>query len=185
MPGKSKARQLVEADLAASKALKVRAFSIAIAKRVQEFAMLGADNETIAAFIGVDISTFDRWRVENDKMRQALSKGREIGGVDVVRSLVKRAKGYTAKARKVVMVDGQPQVVEYKEEIAGDVTAQRYYLNNRHPKEWQERNGAQQLQAIDLAALVEALHRNRGDGAKLIDGEAETVEDTPPVVPER
>lgn len=178
MGGKSKARQIVEQEAKLAASLPAIACSPFICKRAREFATLGADNETIAAYLGVDISTLDRWRVEYPQLNKALSAGREIGGVEVVRSLVKRAKGYTAKARKVVMVDGQPQVVEYKEEIAGDVTAQRYYLNNRHPKEWQERNGAQQLQAIDLAALVEALHRNRGDGAKVIEGEAETVKDT-------
>jgi hypothetical protein len=82
--------------------------------------------------------------------------------------------GNTAKARKVMMVEGKPQVVEYKEEIAPDVMVQRYWLNNRRPREWQERNGGQQVQAIDLAALVNALHAKRGDDAKVIEGTATT-----------
>lgn len=179
MSGKSKAREAAEADLAASRALAPLAFSSAIAKRVKEFAMLGADNDTIAGFIGVPLPTFERWLVDNPKMRRALSDGRENGGVRMVRALVQRGVGFRAKAQKVVMVDGKPQVVEYKEYYPPDVQAQRYYLNNKHPKQWQERTGPEAGAVLDLAALVKALHANRGDDAKVIEGEATEEPDTP------
>jgi hypothetical protein len=57
------------------------------------------------------------------------------------------------------------------------VALQRYWLNNRRPKEWKERNGPHAGQTLDLAALVEALHARRGADAKVIKGKAETVED--------
>ena len=50
-----------------------------------------------------------------------------MADVRVAGALHRRAVGYRAKVQKVVMVKGEPHVVEYREEIAGDVAAQRYW----------------------------------------------------------
>lgn len=172
MPGKSKLRQAIEAEASAVARLPERQCSAVICKRATEFALLGASNGDIAAFLGIDISMFERWTVEKPAFRRALQKGRELGDVRVARALHRRATGFTAKARKVVMVAGEPQVVEYDEEIAGDVTAQRFWLTNKRPGQWRERTGAEAGQSIDLVALVNALHERRGDNAKVVDGTA-------------
>jgi hypothetical protein len=176
MPGKSRARRAIEEELKLAARTAEPLCSPFLCKRAREFAMLGADNETIAAFLGISLSTLERWTVEKPAFKRALSKGREIGGVEVVRALHRRAKGFRVRAQKVVVVDKMPQVVEYMEYFPPETQAARFYLTNKHPKEWQERQGGQQAPAIDLAALVNALHAKRGDDAKVIEGTATTDE---------
>lgn len=179
MSGKSRVRQALEAESALAAVTRSPPFVPAVCKRVTEFALLGATNEEIAAFIGVSTSTFDLWIVEKPRLRAALAKGRELGDVRVAGALHRRAVGFSAKAQKVMNIGGEAQVVEYKEYYPPDVQAQRYWLNNKRPRQWQERNGPEAGAVLDLAALVKALHANRGDDAKVIEGEAKEEPDTP------
>ncbi len=175
MPGKSKRQQAIEAEIKLSDALPSPRFAPGLVKRVEQFALLGATNEEIAGFLNIDVVTFDRWRVEKPSLDRALHVGRELGDVRVAGALHKRAVGFSAKAQKVVVVDKQPQVIKYKEYYPPDVQAGRYWLNNKRPKQWRERNGPEAGAALDLAALVKALHANRGDDAKVIERTAETT----------
>jgi hypothetical protein len=178
MPGKSKRQQAIEAEIKLSDALPGPHFAPGLVKRVEQFAFLGATNEEIAGFLNVDIVTFDRWRVEKPSLDRALHVGRELGDVRVAGALHRRAVGFTAKDQKVMNVGGKAQVIQYKRYFPPDVNAARFWLTNKRPKDWKERNGPDAGQTLDLRALVEALHRNRGDVAKRIDGEAKTVDDT-------
>jgi hypothetical protein len=177
MPGKSRAQQQAVAVAEKEGRCSKSAYHSGFDQRATDYCLLAATNEDLAYFFNVNVSTIQRWLVEIPSFRRAVTRGREMADVRVARALHRRAVGYQAKVQKVVMIKGEPQVVEYSQEIAGDVAAQRYWLNNRRPKEWQERIGAQGVQTIDLAALVEALHARRGDGAKDITGEAEEAEE--------
>jgi hypothetical protein len=172
MPGKSRAQQQAEAVAIEEGRCSKSAYHSGFDRRATDYRLLGATNEDLSRFFNVGISTIQRWLVEIPSFRRAVQRGREMADVRVARALHKRAVGFTARAQKVVVVDKTPQVIEYKEYYPPDVQAGRYWLNNRRPRDWKERDSNQIASAIDLKALVDALHTQRGDDIETIDGDA-------------
>lgn len=97
----------------------------------------GLTYEQIAKNIGINVTTLRDWREKEDAISTALKKGREVADYEVENALFKRALGYTISLNKQkVTKDGD--VVDTIEEthVPPDTTAIIYWLNNRKPKKW-------------------------------------------------
>lgn len=175
MPGKSRARRAIEAEATLAAVAHSPDASPAVCKRIKEFALLSATNEEIAAFIGVSLSTFETWLVEKPQVKAALRKGKEMADVRVAGAMHRRAVGFSAKAQKVVTIKGEAHIVDIVEHYPPDVSAGKFWLTNRRAGNWKDRSTPDAGQALDLAALVQALHARRGDDAKVIEGSAHTT----------
>jgi hypothetical protein len=85
---------------------------------VRACATFGATAPEIANYIGTSIASFDRWTMEHEELREALKRGREASDARVEESL-------------------------YRNALAGNTTAQIFWLKNRRPDRWRD---VQQLQ---------------------------------------
>lgn len=103
-------------------------------------ALDGWTDEEIAETLGVDVRTLYRWRAKYPEFRQSLAWGKENCDERVERKLYERAVGYTYDAVKIMMNEGQPVIVAYKEHAAPDVGAAKMWLTNRKRKDWAERS---------------------------------------------
>lgn len=112
---------------------------------VWSLAIQGKTVAEIAKEIGVARSTLNKWISENKELADAINEGRDIADAKVERSLYKRATGYTYKEKKVVQTvdkDGnqKPARVEITEKVVPpDVTAQIFWLKNRKPSKYRDR----------------------------------------------
>ena len=79
------------------------------------------------------------------------SVAKEVVNDKIEKSLYQRAKGYSYRAEKVVVVSlgnnkgSEPRVVKYTEHMPPDPTSMCFFLKNRRPDRWRD------VQRIDAA----------------------------------
>lgn len=108
----------------------------------EAFARLGWTELQIAEKIGVSEVTLNAWKKAYPQFLKALKDGKEEPDDRVERSLFERATGYVNKnAVKIFMPANaeDPVYAPYHEYVAPDVTAQIFWLKNRRPDRWRDK----------------------------------------------
>lgn len=112
---------------------------------VRKLCELGATDREVAEALEVDVATVSRWKVSNPAFCEALKAGKEASDSRVVRSLFNRAVGYSFDSEKIVTVPmggsmgSEVRRIAIVEHVAPDVTAQIFWLKNRRPDLWRDR----------------------------------------------
>lgn len=143
----------------------------------EAIAMSGMTDRQLARLFGVDGSTLTRWRKEHPEFAEACRKGRDAyDSCEVEAALLKRAKGYkvveVTKEPVLVVVPGEgaPRLVgpelrvtkAVTKHVAPDTGAARYWLANRDPERWRDRQEVRHTGEVDVRhtlppAVVEAI----------------------------
>lgn len=118
-------------------------FKIEYIIQARNLAKLGATNRDIADFFGVSERTINRWVLKYPDFANAVKIGKAAADNRVEASLYQRAVGYSYDCQKVLMVSGKPEVVEFVEHLPPDITACSFWLRNRRPKQWREKQTAE------------------------------------------
>lgn len=138
--------------------------------QAQKLTEFGATDIEVADFFEIDVRTLYRWKNTNEEFCQALNAGKEKADERVVNSLFQRAVGYEQEAVKIFMPAGAaaPVYAPYREKVAPDTTAAIFWLKNRQPEKWRDKQEVEHSGAIDVtskeqrdAAVAAAL---RADG---------------------
>lgn len=106
---------------------------------VTNYCLLGATDEDLARFLSVDVSTIHRWKNEHQEFCDAIKRGKEDADAQVVRSLYKRALGYEYVEVKKETSDNGVKDTKTTRVIVPDTTAQIFWLKNRQPKLWRDK----------------------------------------------
>lgn len=129
----------------------------------------GLTDEQIAKNMQISTSTYYDYKNKHDEISEALKKGKEIVDYEVESSLLKKCFGYNAKIKKNMKVkrieyndDGYKsneyeEIIEVYDEVhvPADTTAQIFWLKNRKPDKWREKqeninnNGEEGVTIID------------------------------------
>lgn len=133
----------------------------AYAEGASKLARLGATDVEIADFYDVDVRTIYRWKIAHDEFSHALKVGKEEADARVERALYHRAVGYEQQDVKIFMPAGKddPVYAEYTAKIAPDVTAAIFWLKNRRPDEWRDK------QIVDSTSSDGSMTPDRSFGA--------------------
>lgn len=127
--------------------------------QVEKLSWLGATNEKMAEFFNVSLACFKVWMDTYPDFVAAVKKGRADADAAVVKSLYRRANGYTVKEvtedhtkaipeqQLGVDEDGdlgteielKPTVRVTVKEIPPDPTSMIFWLKNRRPAEWRDK----------------------------------------------
>ena len=117
----------------------------------------GLIDEQIANNIGIHPSTIYDWKKKYPEIAEALKRGKEVIDRQVENALLKRALGYKydevtqerifkrdAKGDFETDSNGEPiaEMVETKrvtKEVVPDTTAQIFWLKNRKPQQWRDK----------------------------------------------
>ena len=104
------------------------------------FARKGATNPEIAGVLGVSHETLNQWCKKYPELSDALKCGKAEADSKVETSLYQRAIGYEYIERKeFISPSGQKRFeISYKF-IPPDTTAQIFWLKNRRPDEWRDK----------------------------------------------
>lgn len=93
----------------------------------------------MAVMLGVSPALFDSWRKFYPEFNRAVEDGRALPDQEVIAALHKNAVGYEREQDVVVKTRRGAQIVTTKVFYPGETAAQRYWLNNRVPKYWRDR----------------------------------------------
>lgn len=119
------------------------------AEGAKRLARLGATDEEVADFYDVDVRTIYRWKNTHKEFCQALKVGKEEADVRVERSLYHRAIGYTHDEDKIFNNGGEALVVPTKKHYAPDTTAAIFWLKNRKPEEWRDKQEVEDVTPVE------------------------------------
>lgn len=113
---------------------------------VEGWAKDGDTDKTIAEKLSVSEVTLNKWKKEKPLFVEALKNGKEIIDRHVENALLKRAMGYKydeITREPVTDPDTGKDVLAVSKvitkQVAPDVTAQIFWLKNRKPKEWRDK----------------------------------------------
>lgn len=118
--------------------------------KLQGWARDGLTDEQIADNIGIRRPTLYEWKKRHPDIADALKKGKEVVDRHVENALLKRALGYrydevTEEPKTDVNLEtGQIETVmavtkRVTKEVQPDVTAQIFWLKNRKPEQWRDK----------------------------------------------
>ena len=109
--------------------------------KVAGWARDGLIEKQIAKNMSVAYSTLRLWKNKFPALADALSKGKEVADREVENALFKRAMGYwVTETKRITFADGSERTEETHRHIVPDTTAQIFWLKNRKPDQWREKN---------------------------------------------
>lgn len=108
---------------------------------IEAWARDGLTDEQIAENMGIATSTFYEWKKTYPEFSESLKKGKEIVDIQVENALLKRALGYKyTETTSEVGEDGEMRVTkQVTKEVVPDTTAQIFWLKNRKPALWRDK----------------------------------------------
>lgn len=124
--------------------------------KLEGWARDGLTDEQIAQNIGIVPSTLYAWQNRFPEISEALKRGKEVVDRQVENALLKRALGYTYDEvthepvynKDTEEVELQPVKVVTKE-VQPDTTAQIFWLKNRKPQEWRDKQEIEHSGGLD------------------------------------
>lgn len=116
-------------------------FNEKLLEKIISLAQQGKTNEQIADIIGVHVRTIENWQGSKPEFLWALKEAKQIADDLVEAALFSRAVGYSHKSVKVFFDSKSLATIEheYTEHHAPDVTAGIFWLKNRKPDEWRDK----------------------------------------------
>lgn len=111
------------------------------ANEAYKLCLLGATDKALADFFGVAESTINKWKIDHKEFSESLKGGKDDADATVADSLFKRANGYEHNAVKIFAdaKTGAEMAVSYVERYPPDTTAMIFWLKNRQPEKWRDR----------------------------------------------
>lgn len=124
---------------------------------VEGWARDGLTELQIAKNLGISKATFEKYKKEHSDFLYSLKKGKEIIDFEVENALLKRALGYKYKEvtkERIIRKDEKGKVLTdihgfpcyemvvtktVEKEVAPDTTAQIFWLKNRKPQQWRDK----------------------------------------------
>ena len=104
--------------------------------KIEGWARNGLTDEQIAHNMGISRTTFYQYKKDYIDISNALKKGKEVIDLMVENALLKRALGYEYTETTKEMGGTIKEVVK---QVAPDTTAQIFWLKNRKPQDWRDK----------------------------------------------
>lgn len=130
-------------------------------KVAQKMCELGATDIEIADALDIEVRTLYRWKAENEPFCQALKAGKSIADERVERSLFARANGYEHAEVHISNYQGVITQTPIRKIYPPDTAAAIFWLKNRKPAEWREKQEIEHSGSIaagmtddQLAAII-------------------------------
>lgn len=108
-------------------------------EQARKLCKLGATDAEMASFFGVVVSTFHLWKLQQPGFAKALKEAKGPANDRVVRSLYLRAVGYEHDEVDIRVIAGQVVQTVVRKHYPPDTTACIFWLKNRLPDEWRDR----------------------------------------------
>ena len=128
---------------------------------VEAWARDGLIDEQIAKNLGISKATMENYKRDHIDFLTTLKRGKEVVDIEVENALLKRAKGYSYNEITQELVTdketGESSLAVtkvVKKEVAPDTTAQIFWLKNRKPKEWRDKQDIEHSGKIEMPSIT-------------------------------
>lgn len=138
--------------------------------RLTGWARDGLTMAEIAGNVGVTSRTLQRWQNLQPEIKEALRKGKEPADVRVENELYRAAIGYKYTVKKPIKIrtektlEGKGKIIEERIEfvdeefyVPGNQTAQIFWLKNRKPEKWRDKQVIETQADGKLSELIAGL----------------------------
>lgn len=129
--------------------------------KLESWARDGLIDEQIAENIGINPATLYDWKKKYPEISEALKKGKEVVDIEVENALLKRALGYeyTETKTEECIVEGVPvkRVTKTVKEVIPDTTAQIFWLKNRKPGQWRDKQDIEHSGAVNVRKVYDEM----------------------------
>lgn len=119
---------------------------------IEAWARDGDIDETIALKLGIAYSTFKEYKKNYPALSDTLKKGKEVVDIEVENALLKRALGYEYIETTEEFGEITRRVTK---QVAPDTTAQIFWLKNRKPAEWRDKQEIETNGSVDITVTVD------------------------------
>ena len=116
-------------------------FRPAYSEQARKLCLLGATDNELADFFGIQESTLNLWKHAHPAFMESITCGKQMANANVAERLYLRACGYEHQAIKIFMPAGAaaPVYAEYTERYPPDTQAASLWLRNREPAKWRDK----------------------------------------------
>jgi transcriptional regulator with XRE-family HTH domain len=122
--------------------------------RLEAYARDGLTDEQIAHNMGISPATLYNYKRDHLEILEALKKGKEVVDIQVENALLKRALGYSYEEKKVEVSEEGTKVTKTIKEVVPDTTAQIFWLKNRRPDRWRDKQDIEHSGQIGGVTIV-------------------------------
>lgn len=129
--------------------------------QLEGWAREGLTDEQIAHNMGICRDTLIQWKKKYSDISDTLKKGKEVVDLQVENALLKRALGY--RYDEITMENGI-ETKRVTKEVVPDITAQIFWLKNRRPDKWRDKQDLQVSGALETeqSKLDDLIRQMRG-----------------------
>ena len=112
--------------------------------KLEGWARDGLTDEQIAQNMVIGYSTLQTWKMKYQDIRDTLKRGKEVVDLQVENDLLKRALGYEYEEVSEKYESGTlTEKKVTKKQVVPDTTAQIFWLKNRRPDKWKDKQAVQ------------------------------------------
>ena len=129
--------------------------------KLEGWARDGLVDEQIAQNIGIAASTLYEWKKQYPEISEALKKGKEVVDRQVENALLKRALGYEYDE---ITTEYGKEIKRVTKQVVPDVTAQIFWLKNRKPDQWRDKQQIEHSWEIKSEKLSDIISQLGGEG---------------------
>jgi len=124
--------------------------------KVEAWARDGLTDEQIAHNLGIGVATLYEYKNKYPEFSEALRRGKDDIDIEVENALLKRAMGYTyEEITRERDKDGNMVVTKrVTKEVLPDVTAQIFWLKNRRPAVWRDKQDIEHSGGLEIVVKL-------------------------------
>jgi hypothetical protein len=124
--------------------------------QARKLCLLGATDKELADFFEISESTLNNWKHEYPEFLESIKEGKSSADANVATRLYQRALGFEHDSEEIKVVsDGNNlgshiERVPIKKIYPPDPTAAIFWLKNRRPKEWRDKQEIEQSGGLTI-----------------------------------
>lgn len=135
-------------------------------EKVEKLAKLGATDSEMADFLEIAESTLNEWKKEFPEFSESIKRGKIIADSNVADRLYQRAMGYEHDSEEIKVVaignnaGSEIERVPIRKVYPPDPTAAIFWLKNRRPKEWRDKQEVETDGKVEVTVKYEKRDSN-------------------------
>lgn len=123
-------------------------------KLAYNYCLLGATDIELADFFEVAESTINLWKLNHPEFSESIKKGKSQADAVVASKLFHRATGYEHPDIDIKMHEGKIITTNLTKHYPPDTTAAIFWLKNRQPAKWRDKQDIEHSGDITLSKKV-------------------------------